>query len=280
MYKSSRSFRVGGIIVLTAVASASLGWQLASRPTEQQQQTLFANLWMQTSGEYEACCLQTYQLAGDQIEREFKRIQEEDKTLPAASRGLPPAVILDLDETSIDNGTFETYLYDSGQDYTADNWVKFVSDHRASIRMVPGAKEFIERMEAMGITVTYVTARVEALRDATIATLNLWGINTKGMDDPSTVRLLLQSKDSSKEARREAVRAKYRVLALFGDQLSDFSDDFMPPKTSTPIERQEAVYKSRQQFGTKWFAFPNPVYGDWQRLIRDKPVQYLRRAEK
>jgi 5'-nucleotidase (lipoprotein e(P4) family) len=280
MHLSFRARSCGAAIAVGLLACTSLGWQLRSRPTEQQQGTLYADLWMQTSAEYQACCLQTYQLAGDQVERELKRIKAEEENLPPASRGLPPAVIMDLDETTIDNGTYETYLYDSGQDFTTENFSRFVSEHRSSIRMVPGAKEFIERMESLGVAVMYNTNRPEALREATIATLEQWGISTKGLDDPATLRLLLETRGPSKEARREAVRAKYRVLALFGDQLIDFSDEFMPPAVKTIEARHGAVLKRRNLFGTQWFVLPNPVYGHWQSFVKDNPSQYLRRAER
>jgi 5'-nucleotidase (lipoprotein e(P4) family) len=273
---NNKSVRRGVPLLVALFASASIGWQLAGRPTQQQEWTLYADLWMQTSAEYQACCLQTYRMAGDQIEREQSQISAEEQRL---QQELPPAVILDLDETAIDNGTYESFLFDSGQDFTPENFNKFVTDHKSSIRMLPGAKDFIERMEKLGIAVMYNSNRPETLRKATIETLAQWGIDTKGMDDPTSCRLLLQTNESSKDARRAAVRAKYHILALFGDQLIDFSDEFMPPAAPTLKARREAVDKNRQLFGTLWFVLPNPVYGNWQTFVKDNPVQYLRRAD-
>src|SRR5262249_12022476 len=108
--------------------------------------------------------------------------------LPAEQRGNPPAVVMDLDETVLDNATFQTYLYDSGQDYSDDVFSKFVSDHRTTIRLVPGAKDFIARAEALGVTVIYITNREEPLRQATIDTLAQWGVSTQGLDDASGVK--------------------------------------------------------------------------------------------
>jgi len=31
-------------------------------------------------------------------------------------------------------------------------------------------------------------------------------------------------------------------------------------------------------WGTRWFVLPNPVYGQWQQVLRGAPEQYLRRA--
>jgi predicted secreted acid phosphatase len=88
--------------------------------------------------------LQTYKLAGDAIERNVRQSRAEEITLAAESRNQSPAVIMDLDETVLDNATFQTYLYDIGENYSGELWSRFVTDHHKSIRLVPGAKVFIE----------------------------------------------------------------------------------------------------------------------------------------
>src|SRR5215475_10666247 len=111
--------RASSLLVIAVLACTTVGLQKASppAPTELQRGLLFADLWMQTSAEYIACCLQTYHCAGDLIEQDARRIRAEEANQPVDKRGLPLAVIMDLDETVLDNGTFQTYLYDSGQDY-------------------------------------------------------------------------------------------------------------------------------------------------------------------
>jgi acid phosphatase len=181
----------------------------------------------------------------------------------------------------LDNATFQTYLYDSGLNYSDDIFIKFVTDNRKSIRLVPGAKEFIDRAEALGVTVCYITNREESLRQATIETLAQWGVNVRGLDDAKGVRLLLAPHgESVKKPRRDMVRAKYHVLALFGDQLGDFSDEFAANHDNTAAARREAAYEYQSLWGTRWFVFPNPVYGQWQSVLRGDPEQYLRRSGK
>ena len=261
--------------------ATAFGVQSQNQPTELQRGLLYADLWVQTSAEYVACCLQTYQLAAEHLEHEMARLHAEQARQAADLPTLPPAVIMDLDETVLDNATFQTYLYDSGQNYSDDVFIKFVSDNRKSIRLVPGAKDFIDQAEALGVTVSYITNREEPLRQATIETLAQWGVNVRGLDDPKGVRLLLAAHgESIKKPRRDLVRAKYHVLALFGDQLGDFSDEFAANHDNTAAARREAAYEYRALWGTRWFVFPNPVYGQWQSVLRGEPEQYLRRAGK
>ena len=70
-------------------------------------ESLHGVLWMQRSAEYKALCFQAYQLANAQL-----RIAVNDKNWTAALeqlgnyKNLPPAVILDVDETVLDNSPY------------------------------------------------------------------------------------------------------------------------------------------------------------------------------
>jgi len=275
--------RFSAVALFALLSCTALGWQRAAGPTELQRGLLYADLWVQTSAEYVACCLQTYHLAGDIIEQDLKQLRLSESAQPVEKRGLPPAIIMDLDETVLDNSTFQTYLYESGQDYSDPVYNKFVSDYRLSIRLVPGAKDFIDRVESLGIMVAYITNREEVLRQATIESLAQGGANVKGLDDATGLRLLTQKHgESIKKPRRDLVRAKYHVLAYFGDQLGDFSDEFTANNGNTAAARVDlAAGKYRELWGTRWFVLPNPVYGQWQVVLlkAGNPQQFLRRAK-
>jgi 5'-nucleotidase (lipoprotein e(P4) family) len=280
MKSTSWFTRVALVSAVALLCSAAVGREDQAPPSPQQAGLLYADLWVQTSGEYVACCLQTYRLAGDEVEREIARSREEER-LARDFRGLPPAVVMDLDETVLDNGTYQSYLYLTGKTHSTDLFCQFVTENRSSIRLVPGAKDFIEGVESLGVPVVYITNRPDELRDVTIATLAQWGINTKGLEDPANLRLLLETgSESSKTPRRDLVRAKYRIIALVGDQLGDFADEFSPIKDNTYRARIESVYEYKSMWGRRWFILPNSVYGQWQGVLRGDPVQYLRRAEK
>ena len=182
---------------------------------------LGANLYIQTAAEYRACCLQVYKTAEMRLE-----------AILAAENSRPrkPAVIMDLDETVLDNSAFESFLHENDLEYSDDLWGTYERDYSGEVRLVPGAREFIKKAEDLGVTVIYISNRFEENRAATVGALNRLGINTEGIGQ----RLFLATKGgpSDKTSRREMVVARYNVLLLFGDNLRDFSETFLAKKVT------------------------------------------------
>jgi 5'-nucleotidase (lipoprotein e(P4) family) len=285
MIRSSRFTKLS-VVLLALLTSSALGLQPEHHPpTDKQRGIIYGDLWMQTSAEYVACCLQIYHLAGDQVELDVRQMHHDDHsqsptTQTSTGNNLPSAVVMDLDETVLDNATLQSHLYLNGIDYSETEFNRFVTDNFDSIRLVPGAEEFIRRAESLGITVVYITNRAESIRGATVKTLAQWGVSTTGLESAESTRLLMQtSKDSAKKPRRDLVRAKYNVIAYFGDQLGDFSDEFALSPNTTAEGRVEDAYNYQALWGTRWFVLPNPVYGQWQMVLSGDPAQYLRRAK-
>jgi acid phosphatase len=229
-----------------------------------------ANLYMQTAAEYRACCLQTYQWMAERLRSRLAALSTE---------GLPPAVVMDLDETVLDNSAFESYLYLKCRNYIPAEWDDWADKHPDEVRLVPGAKNFIATAEQLGVTVVYISNRKAKLKDATIQALKNNGVSTKDIDG----RLLLRQDNAdplqdpdNKTARRQEAQAKYRVLAYAGDNLRDFSEEFKVPKLadedragqqSAITERLGNVEKAAYHWGADWFILPNPVYGEWQNAL-------------
>jgi 5'-nucleotidase (lipoprotein e(P4) family) len=235
-----------------------------------QERTLDANLYMQTSAEYRACCLQAYGWMTERLRTKLAATRNE---------GLPPAVIMDLDETVLDNASFQSFLDRERLAYSDALWDTWEKQYPDEVRLVPGAKAFIEAAEGMGITVVYITNRLTRNKAATVEALKHNGLNTENIEE----RLLLKEAASDKTVRRQAVEQKYRVLFLAGDNLRDFAEEFIAPKVQTDAERAKAmderaarVDKQRYRWGTDWFILPNPVYGEWQRLVSEHPHAQLR----
>ncbi|MGQ9896214.1 MAG: 5'-nucleotidase, lipoprotein e(P4) family [Acidobacteriota bacterium] len=236
-----------------------------------QERALDANLFMQTSAEYAACCLQTYAWASE-------RLRQRLAALPPLEQ--PPAVILDLDETVLDNAGFQSFLDREGKTYEKALWERWERGFVTEMRLVPGAKGFIEEAERAGVTVVYISNRTD--REATVAALRHNGLSVEGIAD----RLFLRTDTADKTARRKAIEARYRVLLYIGDNLRDFSETFVTPELSPDADdnaRQQALAKRRTvveqqayRFGTDWFILPNPVYGEWQVALGDKPRRFLR----
>ena len=238
-----------------------------------QLRALDADLWIQTSAEYRACCLQTYRLAGESLRRKLAAFNRNGPK--------PPAIVMDLDETVFDNSPFQTFLFRYRLAYSDELWQGWEKDHADEVRLVPGALDFIRAAEAAGVAVCYISNRTEEFRDGTVAALRHVGLDVKNLER----RLLLAKETSDKTARRDEVRARYEVLMLLGDNLRDFAEEFRAPKVAPGdaaglkaaiAQRDDKVDREREKWGDDWFILPNPVYGEWAKLAGDDPLEVLR----
>lgn len=252
-----------------ATAAAVASWQ-ALNP---QQKTLDANLYMQTSAEYRAVCLQTYNWAGERLKQKLAVIQNPEEK--------PPVVVLDLDETVIDNAGFQSYLDSKALAYSDSIWETWEKDYPNEVRLIPGAKGFIEEAERQGVLVCYISNRLERHKASTIAVLKNLGFNTQNIEN----RLLLKSDSSDKTVRRAQAANLGQVIMLVGDNLRDFSESFAAQRSDyTKAEnrlaginaRYAAVDRAPYKWGAEWIILPNPVYGEWQRPLGPDPRQALR----
>ena len=267
----SRWWLVG---VVGVVIGFAVGFLAAPEPSRgnPQMRGLDANLWMQTSGEYRACCLQTYRFA-------MERLVEKLRALPKDGR--PSAVIMDLDETVLDNAGYQTWLFQNRQSYSDASWKRWERDHGDEVTLVPGALDFIGLAKDSGVRVVYVSNRFEENREATKRTLARLGIDTTDSDE----RLLLTTGASDKTVRRRQVIDRFRVLMLFGDNLRDFAEEFRAAKVPADdvagqnrgiTERFKRVDECRSHWGNDWIILPNPGYGEWTKLIGSRLGQNLR----
>jgi acid phosphatase len=235
---------------------------------------LGGNVYLQASAEYRACCYGIYKCAALRLE-----------ALLQASRPKPanPAVIMDLDETVLDNSAFQTFLYKNNLEYTDALWADYEENYPQDVTLIPGAKQFIERAEALAVTVVFISNRSEGYKESTVNALQRLGV---GGTKPQG-RLYLKPTDGSsdKSARREEAAARYNVLMYFGDSLRDFSESFAAkklPRDAAPedfvkaIKLREALADdARSHWGLDWFVLPNPVYGEWDKLIGPDPKAIL-----
>ena len=224
---------------------------------------LDANLWVQNSGEYTALCLQAFNQA-------LMRVTELMQQPPPPDDGRQPAVVLDLDETVINNEKYQGYLLLSGREYESASWAHWIVDGFDQATLVPGAKTFIERVQALGIAVVYISNRpnTDDERKATIATLDRLGIDMADIiAGPDRLLLKAVGETASKKSRRAQIERRYRPLVLIGDALGDFSADFDAHSPSGSDDIRQRVLEHRDRWGEDWFILPNPVYGDWQDLI-------------
>lgn len=268
-------FRFRSPVILALLLAALAGCAPAQRPAQNpQQRALYAGLWMQLSAEYRALCYQTYHFA-------TQRLQAALPALPPGAR--PPAVVLDLDETVLDNSGYQTFLARTAQESTEDLWIRWEKEHPEEVRLLAGAKEFLDYCKGAGISVFFISNRNEESLAPTMKALAAAGLDPASFEG----RVLLRpaSGHADKTPRREAVAARHTILMLMGDNLRDLSEELAFPAGSEAGEqaareaiaaRLAAVDARRDHFGTEWVVFPNPVYGEWTKPLRRNPESFLR----
>ncbi|WP_442596529.1 5'-nucleotidase, lipoprotein e(P4) family [Neobacillus sp. D3-1R] len=206
-------------------------------------QNMMSVLWFQTSGEAKALYYQGYNIGKMRL----------DEYLSQKKKGKKPAVVLDIDETILDNSPFFANAILTGKGNTNDffNWFNQAND-----QALPGAVEFLQYADSKGVDIFYISNRHYTQTGATIRNLQLVGAPQANTEHV----LLKQPMEKGKETRRQQVAKTHEIVLLFGDNLGDFQGfDQLPP-----AERVKAVDRYKEEFGKKFIVFPNPMYGDWE----------------
>lgn len=227
---------------------------------------LNAVLWVQRSEEYRANALAIYRAAAARLDAaladpHWDALAPGERAATAPTEGLRPAVILDIDETVLDNSPYQARLVADGREYDEDTWADWVMEKKA--RPVPGVLEFARAAEARGVTLIYLSNRAAHLKDATLANLREAGLPVKdesvflGLGTPVEG---CEQRGSEKKCRRLLVGRQYRVLMQFGDQLGDFVEI----TSNTPEARAALMERYGDWFGERWWMLANPTYGGWE----------------
>lgn len=245
---------------------------------------LNAVLWLQRSVEYRAVAEQTYRAATEHLDAALAQA-DWDALVPAertpSSTERPPAVILDIDETVLDNSPYQARLVRDGGEYNDPGWDAWVQERKA--RAVPGVVAFARAASARGITLIYISNRAVHLRQATLDNLRAQGLPVTGPDaflGLGTVVEGCEQHGTEKDCRRRLVGQRYRVLMQFGDQLGDF----VHVDANTPEGRAQVWARHGDWFGQRWWMLPNPSYGSWEPALFDnawsQPRQERRAAKR
>ena len=234
---------------------------------------LNAVLWVQRSQEYQATLASLYRGAIAQLDAaladpQWDALVPSERDNPGAWQDLPPAVILDIDETVLDNSIYQARLVRDGLEYDDGTWADWVAERKAT--PVPGVIEFARAATARGITLYYVTNREQRLKDHTLANLRAHGLpvahdgvflgkgtQVEGCEQPGS--------SSGKLCRRQLVGRSHRVLMQFGDQLGDFAH----LAANAPAARDAVLREHGGWFGQRWWMLPNPTYGGWEPALFD-----------
>ncbi|MCX8958185.1 5'-nucleotidase, lipoprotein e(P4) family [Erwinia psidii] len=229
--------------VLMALALSGCVAKKPDANAELNQQSVMGLNWFQQSGEYQALAYQAFNFATLAYDR-----------APALT-GKPKAVIVDLDETMIDNSAYSAWQVKSGQPFADKSWSAWTQARQAAA--VPGAVEFARYVNSHAGTVFYVSNRDN--KDAAATADNLKRLGFTGVNQKT---LRLKTDSSNKQARFDAIRAEgYDVVLYIGDNLNDYGAATWHQGNA---QRRAFVNQNHQLFGTRFIILPNPLYGDWE----------------
>ena len=229
---------------------------------------LSAVSWVQRSSEYAALVRGVYHNATLRLDAAIADTSSTAcvEQADAQFANLPPAIIVDVDETIVDNSPYNARLLADGASFDGATWNAWVRERSA--HALPGAVDFLQAAARAGVTVFYVTNRDHAVEAATAANLRELGFPFPA-DSELDVLLTKNEYDadsSNKVARRKRVAANYRIVMLCGDDLGDF----LPVHGMSEAGRAAGVEAHAEWWGQRWHVLPNPVYGSWERLVGDK----------
>ncbi len=218
-----------------------------------------ATKWYRDSAERNAQYNQVFALGLEKVSAQVKTEKLKKKTW---------GVIMDIDETVLDNSQYEKQQVMSCEGYNEKNMYTFME--LATSPATPGAHNFTCSIQKMGGKVVLVTNRNGAfddkIQDATVKNLEHSGICF------DNVIFANGAKDSNKTPRFNAViKGDYKdilaiekikpvkVIAYFGDNIQDF-----PNINQKEAIKQDPNSKFYQPFGQTYFSLPNPTYGSWE----------------
>lgn len=211
------------------------------------EQLVMSTVWMQSSAEFRAISYQSFNHAKMRL----------DVFLVSYSGSKPVAVIVDLDETVIDNSAYEAFLI--GQNFGYSDKTYFPWMDAAQAKAMPGAAEFLNYANGRGVEIFYITNRKMIGYEGTEKNLK-----ALGFPNVDKKHLLLRTKSSDKQARRDVVAKDYEIAFLMGDNLNDFLSVF---RKKSVADRAAEVDKIKYMWGEKFIVLPNPTYGDWEGAI-------------
>ena len=227
---------------------------------------LNAVAWTQTAVERDLIYRQTYRMASDELARAladptWEALAKGERKSPIVDAN-KTAIIVDIDETVLDNSPYQARLVVNGKSYDEFTWHQWCEEENAAA--LPGALDFTRLAASKGITVFYLSNRAADLSDVTLS--NLRKLNFPIADgDPvflglGTIVSGCEANGSDKGCRRELISRNYRVLLQVGDQLGDFVDVV----AGTREGREQAIAPYLDWVGERWFVLPNPTYGQWE----------------
>lgn len=245
---------------LFAAAALLLAAAAPAPAAEPHHDLLNATLWTQKSVEFKGNAMTAFALARIRLDQALA--DKNWTAAPAEQTGsyqtLPPAVILDIDETLMDNSAYQVWMIMNEKTFDPKTWTQFVN---AKISVpIPGAVDFAKYADSKGVKVFYISNRTAEEEAPTRANMEPHGFPMGGNVDTFLMAREKPDWTSAKSTRRAHVAKDYRVLLNIGDNFGDFTDAFR----GSEAERQKVFEDNKARWGREWIVIANPTYGSFE----------------
>ena len=236
-----------------------------------------ATLWIRNSSEFRAASETVYRAAGDALVRGLADAAWTAEPSQAGNfAALPPAVVMDIDETVLDNSEQQAAMLLEGtcSDEFPRAWDDWLAGRRAPA--VPGAVDFIRAArgstdaDGRAVRIFFVSNRECAPRagsdgacpqhDDTLANLEAIGAGSATLADDLMLKGERAEWDGEKLAQRREIARTHRIVLNVGDDLADFLPGV---RRASVMDRDLARCAHSDYWGRRWFLVPNPMYGSW-----------------
>ena len=241
------------LILLMITSCKSLQKDSILNEKSSQEEFLTAALYQYFAEEYKALAYQAYNIAQLRVDELYKQDSGTSKM----------AIVLDIDETVLDNSPFQAKLIQENTSYP-DYWKEWVN--LASARPIPGALEFLNYADSLGFNIYYISNRKK--KDEEEPTMR--NLINEGFPQVIASHILLKEEKSdanpqpsNKEKRRMSVISQgFQIVMLIGDNLGDFYEDGSDSETEL-----RNLSENKAQYGVKYIVLPNAMYGHWPKRI-------------
>lgn len=242
------------ILMSLLMTSFSIAQKATVSKVNANDKLLMAVAWFQNSAEMTALYYQGFNIAQLRL----------DEAITANTSAKLLAVVVDIDETMLDNSPFETAVINSTDNIAG--WYGWTREARA--KALPGALEFANYAKSKNVEIFYITNRDDNEHAVTVQNLVNENFPFATDDHVLTKSDLSYSSGntSSKVGRRAKVSETHEIILLIGDNLNDFSGVFEDRSINNG---KAAVVENREQFGKKFIVLPNPMYGAWEKPMYD-----------
>ncbi len=206
-------------------------------------------LWYQNSVERKMIYAMAFKRAEQLVKQNAQKYSKSKKRL---------AVVVDIDETILDNSPYEGYLIKNQMSFTPETWQQWVNKAKADL--LPGSRDFLTKVAQAGVEVFYVSNRSMEDLEPTMQNLQMHELPFL---DPG--HIMLKMDNSSKTDRKKIIEGSFKIILTVGDQFSDFDSEGYALNFEAGMD--QANYQLADSIYNHFVLLPNPMYGEFEKML-------------